>query len=162
MRKLAGVLSVGAVLLLLAVVPGHAMVSAFIADRLDLYQGRNWIYQNVGGPDRIEWSGNFGTNLEMYRISDSPLFDSVFVGYSADGFVHVMGQIYRPGVATVGSLCANLEGQGGRFVGSNWNGRAYLMSHKRTGRSVYAVVEPNANLGPVLYLLTQEAWNVLN
>lgn len=139
-----------------------AMVSASRADWLDLYQGRAWVYQNVGTPDSVDWNSNLGTNLETYRISNSPQFDSVFVGYSGDGFIHVMGQIYRPGVATVNGLCSMIQGQGGILVQSNWNGRAYMMRHNSTGRNVYAIVEPNANLGPILYLLTAEAWSVLN
>ena len=139
-----------------------AMVSASRADWLDLYQGRAWVYQNVGTPDSVDWNSNLGTNLETYLISNSPQFDSVFVGYSGDGFIHVMGKIYRPGVATVNGLCSMIQGQGCILVQSNWNGRAYMMRHNSTGRNVYAIVEPNANLGPILYLLTAEAWSVLN
>ncbi len=155
-------LSLMAIMICFAASASHAMVSAVRADRLDLYQARAWVYRNVGAPDSVEWNGNLGTNLENYRISNSPQFDSVFVGYSGDGFIHVMGQIYRPGVATVNGLCNMIRNQGGVVVQSNWNGRAYMMRHVGTGRNVYAVVEPNATLGPILYLLTAEAWNVLN
>lgn len=161
-KKFCLFLALTVVSMLLSNTKAYSMISASRASWLDLYKGKAWVYQNVGAPDSVDWNSNLGTNLENYRISNSPSFDSTFVGYGGDGIIHVMGQIYRPGVTNISEVCRMIENQGGVLTRSNWGGRAYRMKHINTGRTVYAVVESNANLGPVLYILTPEGWNSLN
>ncbi|MCF4114202.1 MULTISPECIES: hypothetical protein [Dethiosulfovibrio] len=142
-------------------VGAEAMISGSAVDRFDLYRTRNWVYNVIGRPDSIEWNDNFGTNLEIYRVSNSREIESVFVGYGGDGQVHIMAQLYRPGTTSVGRLCADIEGKGGRHVSSSWNTTAYAVTHLATGRTAYAAVENNRDVGPVLMVLSQEAWNIL-
>lgn len=150
-------------LLCLSASPALARVSQNLADRLDLFRERSWVYNNVGEPDSIEWNNTFSTEFELYRISGSSYFDWFFVSYGLDNQVNVLGQIYRKGYMSGYEVCDELESIGAIPVGKTSLGEIYRIQHTRTGKSILVAVQDMKALGKtVVYLLTRDVWERIN
>ena len=150
-------------LLCLSAVSAWASVSQGLAERLDLFRDRNWVYNNVGEPDSVSWNTTFKAELEMYRISGSSYFDWYFVSYGLDGRINVLGQIYKKGYMSGYEVCDELESRGGFPAGTTGLGKIFRIQHTRTGRSIRVAVQDNKKLGQtVVYMLTQDAWERVN
>ena len=150
-------------LLCLSASGAWASISQGLAERLDLFLGRSWVYSNVGEPDSVDWNNTFNAELEMYRISGSSYFDWYFVSYGLDGKVNVLGQIYKKGYMSGYEVCDELESQGGFPVGTTGIGKIFRIQHTRTGISIRVAVHDNKKLGQtVVYMLTQDAWDRVN
>ena len=150
-------------LLCLSAVSTWASVSQGLAERLDLFMGRSWVYSNIGKPDSVDWNNTFKAELEMYRISGSSYFDWYFVSYGLDGKVNVLGQIYKKGYMSGYEVWDDLESKGGFPVGTTGLGKIFRIQHTRTGKSIRVAVQDNKKLGQtVVYMLTQDAWERVN